>query len=49
VSRLDACYRNVGSDVCHAQGQVTVIVDPENSLGLDVGAPATLTATWDTG
>jgi len=30
------------------QGQVTVIVDPENSLGLDVGAPATLTATWDT-
>ena len=30
------------------QGQVTVIVDPENSLGLDVGVPATLTATWDT-
>lgn len=29
-------------------GQVTVILDPENSLGLEVGMPATLTATWDT-
>ena len=30
------------------EGQITEILDPENSLGLDVGVPATLTATWDT-
>ena len=30
------------------EGQITEILDPENSLGLDIGVPATLTATWDT-
>ena len=30
------------------EGQITEILDPANSLGLDIGVPATLTVTWDT-